>query len=91
MLQCFSAILVPFEAREAGCFRDLEVAALHSDNLLQVLVCLLQVQLTDFENAAFCVFIVLLTRTILSFGLNFLIPISKVQYSVYAPHVGYVP
>ena len=37
-----------------------------------------QVQLTDFENAAFVVFIVLLTRTILSFGLNFLIPISKV-------------
>ena len=39
----------------------------------------LQVQLTDFENAAFTVFTVLLTRTILSFGLNFLIPISKVS------------
>ena len=35
--------------------------------------------MTDFENAAFAVFIVLLTRTILSFGLNFLIPISKVS------------
>ena len=38
----------------------------------------LQVQLTDFENAAYIVFVVLLTRAILSFDLNFLIPISKV-------------
>ena len=41
-------------------------------------VAVVQIQLTDFENAAYAVFIVLLTRTILSFGLNFLIPISKV-------------
>jgi glutamate--cysteine ligase catalytic subunit len=39
----------------------------------------LEVQLTDFENAAFTVFVVLLTRAILSFKLNFLIPISKMQ------------
>jgi glutamate--cysteine ligase catalytic subunit len=38
----------------------------------------IEVQLTDFENAAFAIFIVLMTRTILSFGLNFYIPISKV-------------
>ncbi|KAK3886936.1 hypothetical protein Pcinc_008945 [Petrolisthes cinctipes] len=38
-----------------------------------------EVQLTDFENAAFGVFIVLLTRAILSFKLNMLIPISKVD------------
>lgn len=38
----------------------------------------LQLQLTDFENAAFVVFVVILTRTILSFGLDFRIPISKV-------------
>ena len=37
-----------------------------------------QLQITDFENAAFVVFIVLMTRAILSFKLNFLIPISKV-------------
>lgn len=37
----------------------------------------MEVQVTDFENAAFSVFIVLLTRAILSFGLNFYIPISK--------------
>ena len=37
-----------------------------------------QVQVTDFENAAFIVFVVLLTRAILSFKLNLLIPISKV-------------
>ncbi|KAG5680706.1 hypothetical protein PVAND_010197 [Polypedilum vanderplanki] len=38
-----------------------------------------ELQLTDFENAAIVVFIVLLTRVILSFKLNFLIPISKVD------------
>ncbi|XP_064623415.1 glutamate--cysteine ligase-like isoform X2 [Lineus longissimus] len=38
-----------------------------------------EVQLTDFENAAYAVFLVILTRAILSFGLNFLIPISKVD------------
>lgn len=38
-----------------------------------------EAQLTDFENAAIVCFIVLLTRVILSFKLNFLIPISKVD------------
>lgn len=38
-------------------------------------------QITDFENAAFSVFIVLLSRAILSFGLTFYIPISKVMLS----------
>jgi glutamate--cysteine ligase catalytic subunit len=38
----------------------------------------MEMQPTDFQNAAFVVFIVLLTRTILSFNLNFYIPISKV-------------
>jgi glutamate--cysteine ligase catalytic subunit len=40
----------------------------------------MEIQITDFENAAFAVFIVLLTRAILSYGLNFYIPISKVIY-----------
>nr|XP_054755836.1 glutamate--cysteine ligase catalytic subunit-like [Lytechinus pictus] len=39
----------------------------------------IEVQLTDFENAAYVVFLVLLTRAILTFKLNFLIPISKVD------------
>ncbi|KAF9227348.1 GCS-domain-containing protein [Gyrodon lividus] len=39
----------------------------------------MEVQLTDFENAAFAVFIVLLSRAILAFNLNFYIPISKVN------------
>ncbi|KAF4567620.1 hypothetical protein EYR40_006621 [Pleurotus pulmonarius] len=39
----------------------------------------MEVQMTDFENAAFAVFVVLLTRAILSFHLNFYIPISKVD------------
>uniref|UniRef100_A0A674D0M3 Glutamate--cysteine ligase n=1 Tax=Salmo trutta TaxID=8032 RepID=A0A674D0M3_SALTR len=39
----------------------------------------MEVQLTDFENSAFVVFIVLLTRVILSYKLDFLIPLSKVD------------
>ena len=39
----------------------------------------MEVQITDFENAAFSVFIVLLSRAILRLGLNFYIPISKVR------------
>ena len=38
----------------------------------------MEVQMTDFENAAFAVFVVLLSRAILYFKLNFYIPISKV-------------
>lgn len=39
----------------------------------------MEVQLTDFENAAFAAFVVLLTRAILAFNLNFYVPISKVR------------
>ena len=39
----------------------------------------MEVQLTDFENAAHSIFIVLLTRAIMSGGLNFYIPITKVR------------
>jgi len=39
----------------------------------------MDVQLTDFENAAFVVFIVLLTRVILTYKLDFLMPISYVS------------
>ncbi|KAF7998291.1 hypothetical protein HCN44_009689 [Aphidius gifuensis] len=38
-----------------------------------------EIQITDFENAAFVCFIVLLSRVILSYNLNLLIPISKVD------------
>uniref|UniRef100_A0A0M3KCE9 Glutamate--cysteine ligase n=1 Tax=Anisakis simplex TaxID=6269 RepID=A0A0M3KCE9_ANISI len=37
-----------------------------------------EVQLTDFENAAYCCFVVLLTRVIISYHLTFLLPISMV-------------
>jgi len=40
----------------------------------------MEIQMTDFENAAFSVFIVLLTRAIISFDLNFYMPISKVSH-----------
>ncbi|KAN0061459.1 glutamate--cysteine ligase [Thecaphora frezii] len=46
----------------------------------------MEVQVTDFENAAFSIFIVLLTRAILSFGLNFYIPISKVDANMDRAH-----
>lgn len=39
----------------------------------------MEIQLTDFENAAFTVFVVLLTRIILAFDLHLYIPISKVR------------
>ncbi|XP_036370512.1 glutamate--cysteine ligase catalytic subunit-like [Octopus sinensis] len=39
----------------------------------------MELQLTDFENAALVVFLVLLTRVILSFKLNLLVPITKVD------------
>uniref|UniRef100_A0A1A9ULK3 Glutamate--cysteine ligase n=1 Tax=Glossina austeni TaxID=7395 RepID=A0A1A9ULK3_GLOAU len=38
-----------------------------------------EAQISDFENAAFVCFVVLLTRVILSYQLNFLVPISKVD------------
>ena len=41
----------------------------------------MEVQLTDFENAAFSIFIVLLTRAILSFNLNFYMPISQASFA----------
>ncbi|CAG8781198.1 5481_t:CDS:2, partial [Acaulospora morrowiae] len=46
----------------------------------------MEVQISDFENAAFAVFIVLLTRVILSYGLNFYIPISKVDENMGIAH-----
>ncbi|KAI9356225.1 glutamate-cysteine ligase-domain-containing protein [Zopfochytrium polystomum] len=46
----------------------------------------MEIQLTDFENAAFAVFVVLLTRTILSFDLNLYIPLSKVDENMSSAH-----
>ncbi|PVU93659.1 hypothetical protein BB561_003117 [Smittium simulii] len=45
-----------------------------------------EIQFTDFENAAFSVFIVLLTRAILSFDLDFYIPISKMDINMERAH-----
>uniref|UniRef100_A0A2R5LLU7 Glutamate--cysteine ligase n=1 Tax=Ornithodoros turicata TaxID=34597 RepID=A0A2R5LLU7_9ACAR len=43
-----------------------------------------EIQMTEFENAAYVVFVVLLTRVILSYRLNFLIPISKADENMEA-------
>jgi glutamate--cysteine ligase catalytic subunit len=47
----------------------------------------MEIQITDFENAAFSIFIVLITRAILSFNLNFYIPISKVSENMETAHI----
>lgn len=44
----------------------------------------MEVQLTDFENAAFTVFSVLMSRVILFFRLNLYVPISKVDHNMAA-------
>lgn len=46
----------------------------------------MEIQITDFENAAFAVFIVLITRAILSFDLNFYIPIARVDENMEEAH-----
>lgn len=46
----------------------------------------MEMQLTDFENAAFAVFSVLLQRVILTFDLNLYIPISKVDANMQRAH-----
>lgn len=46
----------------------------------------MEVQLTDFENAAFSAFIVLITRVLLVFDLDFLVPLSKVDENMRRAH-----
>ena len=46
----------------------------------------MEIQVTDFENAAFAVFIVLITRAILSFNLNFYIPIQRTTENMETAH-----
>lgn len=46
----------------------------------------MEIQITDFENAAFAIFIVLITRAILSFDLNFYIPIPLTTANMETAH-----
>jgi glutamate--cysteine ligase catalytic subunit len=46
----------------------------------------MEVQLTDFENAAFTVFILLITRVMLAFDLGLYIPLSKVDENMKRAH-----
>ncbi|ODQ63103.1 GCS-domain-containing protein [Nadsonia fulvescens var. elongata DSM 6958] len=46
----------------------------------------MEVQLTDFENAAFSVFTVLLTRIIISYNLNLYMPLSMVDANMKTAH-----
>lgn len=47
----------------------------------------MEVQFTDFENAAFVVFIALITRVVLAFDLGFYIPLSKVDENMRRAHL----
>ena len=47
----------------------------------------MEIQITDFENAAFSIFIVLITRAILSYNLNFYIPIARVSENMETAHI----
>ena len=47
----------------------------------------MEIQITDFENAAFSIFIVLITRAILSYDLNFYIPITRVSENMETAHI----
>ncbi|EZF31697.1 glutamate-cysteine ligase [Trichophyton interdigitale MR816] len=46
----------------------------------------MEIQITDFENAAFSIFMVLITRAILSFDLNFYIPIPRTTENMETAH-----
>lgn len=46
----------------------------------------MEIQMTDFENAAFSIFIVLLSRVILSFDLNFYLPIPRTTENMETAH-----
>jgi len=46
----------------------------------------MEIQLTDFENAAFTAFTVLLTRVIITFDLNLYIPLSRVDSNMQRAH-----
>ncbi|KAK0614194.1 glutamate-cysteine ligase-domain-containing protein [Immersiella caudata] len=46
----------------------------------------MEIQITDFENAALSVFMVLITRVILSYNLNFYIPILRVDENMETAH-----
>lgn len=46
----------------------------------------MEIQLTDYENAAFSIFVTLLVKTILYFNLNLYMPISKVDANMEKAH-----
>lgn len=46
----------------------------------------MEIQLTDFENAAFTAFTVLITRVIITFDLNLYIPLSRVDSNMQRAH-----
>jgi len=46
----------------------------------------MEIQLTDFENAAFTTFVMLLNRVILTFDLNLYIPLSRVDANMQRAH-----
>ncbi|KAI4269972.1 MAG: hypothetical protein L6R38_007273 [Xanthoria sp. 2 TBL-2021] len=60
--------------------------SLHSDIGWRVEFRPMEVQMTDFENAAFAIFMILLSRTILHFDLNLYMPISTIDKNMEKAH-----
>ncbi|RMD44176.1 hypothetical protein DV735_g999, partial [Chaetothyriales sp. CBS 134920] len=59
---------------------------LHADIGWRVEFRSMEIQMSDFENAAFAVFLVLVTRAILSFDLNFYLPIARTTENMETAH-----
>ncbi|KAL8884733.1 MAG: hypothetical protein Q9192_006777 [Flavoplaca navasiana] len=81
-----TALFEAFQGTNYPCVRFKPPPSLHSDIGWRVEFRPMEVQMTDFENAAFAVFIMLLSRTILHFDLNLYMPISMVDENMERAH-----
>ncbi|KAL9613525.1 MAG: hypothetical protein Q9204_008894, partial [Flavoplaca sp. TL-2023a] len=81
-----TALFEAFQGTNYPCVRFKPPPSLRSDIGWRVEFRPMEVQLTDFDNAAFAVFIMLLSRTILHFDLNLYMPISMVDENMERAH-----
>ncbi|CCJ30240.1 unnamed protein product, partial [Pneumocystis jirovecii] len=95
-LVIFSDLLIQDNKTESGHFENIQSTNWHAmrfkppppgtDIGWRVEFRTMEVQLSDFENAAYCIFINLLTRVISLYNLNLYIPISKVDENMDLAH-----
>lgn len=81
-----TALFEAFQGTNYPCVRFKPPPSPHSDIGWRVEFRPVEIQMTDFENAAFAVFIMLLSRTILHFDLNLYMPISMVDENMERAH-----